>query len=147
MQLLNGSKNRLNAFWIRKLPLHEDQFIRFSKTGLLPQDFNLSDLEIICALSIMSERKTIHEVLQAVDQFRNETTISRFNEAFLEKIQATIEELESKGLRSHARNLTKLGHGIARMQNQSSWETHWSGELDKKRISAIKDEPFLPQKG
>jgi len=147
MSFLKRSEKRLNKYWTRKLPSQEKNLPRYAKTGLLPQDHHLSNLEIICAISMMAENKTIHEVHRAIELFRNESTEEQIDDPFLEKLQETIEELDGGGMRSQARKLRKIGHGIATMQNNSVWETHWSGEIDKKRSSAIKDEPFLPQKG
>ncbi|MGD2028275.1 MAG: hypothetical protein PVI99_10700, partial [Anaerolineales bacterium] len=111
MNIFNRRKNRLKNFWVQRFPHLEKDITRYANVGLLPQDFNLTDLETICVLSIMAEKRTIHQVFQAIELFRNETVEPRFHEGFLEKIQETISEMERSGFRAQSAKLRKIGLG------------------------------------
>lgn len=141
------SEKRLKEYWERRLPKQKQQIERFSTVGLLPQDISLKEVELVCACSLMIERKTIHEVFQAIDRYRDESTKTPFEEGFFSEVRETLVEMERRGMRSQARRLRKIGQGIAQMQNETEWVLHWRKESERRKISAIKDEPFLPQRG
>ena len=147
MIIRRESEKQLKEYWGRRFPEQEQLTDRFSKVGLLLKDTNLAADVLVCACSLMVERRTIYEVHQAIDAYRRECIKSPFGESFFEELKVTIAELERGGMRSQAQRLRKLSQGIAKMQNETEWEKHWGREADRKRISAIKDEPFLPQRG
>ena len=141
------SEKRLKKYLSLKLPHMENSFGRFAEAGLLPQDWRLTDHEIVCACSMMLERKDLHDVHQAFYSFCNECSERSLAESFFLELQNTISDLDRNGLREQSRKLKKLGHGVATMINNRGWQSSWGKELDLMRASAITDEPFLPQKG
>ncbi len=147
MRIQKLSKKRLHRFWEIRLPNQEQLLERFTSIGLLPQDYNLSPLELVCACSLMLEHKTIYDTCQSIDQLKNESVESKFDDAFFHQLEDTISEMEMAGMRIQARKLRKLGQGLASAQGNGSWQPHWKKEINTKLISAIKDEPFLPQQG
>ena len=141
------SEKRLKKYWSLQLPHMENSFGRFVEAGLLPQDWRLTDREIVCACSLMLERQNLHNVHQAIYHFCNECSERNLSECFFLELQNTISDLDRKGLREQSRKLRKLGQVIATMNRTSEWGAFWGKELDQMRASAIIDEPFLPQKG
>ena len=145
------SDERLRRYWETKLPGQAPLFDRLLRTGLLPRDHNLSTLELVCACSLMIECKSHYDVYKSIGVFDNEYTASRFDEVFFNQLAETIAGLELAGMRTQARKLRKLGHGLAFWESgsgwQSKWQSKWQKERDEKYTSAIKDEPFLPQHG
>jgi hypothetical protein len=139
--------NKLKKFWMKKISLPEEEFQRFSRVGLIPQDYRLSDLEIICAISLMAQKKNVHQVQEAIERFRDETIEPRFNEEFLALFHETISEMEKSGMRSLVRTLRKIGRNMAAMQGSGRWKESFNMKLHSKSLSALRDEPFLPQKG
>ena len=141
------SEKRLKKYWSLKLPHMENSFGRFAEIGLFPQDWQLTDREIVCACSLMLERKDLHNVHQAFYHFCNECSERNLSESFFLELQNTISDLDRNGLRDQSRKLRKLGQGVATMIKDNAWGASWGKELDQMRASAIIDEPFLPQKG
>jgi hypothetical protein len=147
MKIQKQSDKRLERFWGIRLPNREKLFERFKRVGLLPQDYKLNPLELVCVCSLMVEYKTIYDVYQSIDRLKNESIESKFGEAFFKQMKETTAEMEMAGMRAQARKLRKVGQGMASIQGEETWQTNWKREAIEKQVSAIKDEPFLPQKG
>jgi hypothetical protein len=145
--MMKLSKKHLHRFWGSRLPNQEQLFERFTRIGLLPQDFKLTHLELVCACSLMLEHKTLYDVYQSIEHLNNECTKSKFDDAFFHHLEEIISEMDMVGMRVQARKLRKLGQGIASTQRKISWQSYWKKEADKKLVSSIRDEPFLPQQG
>ena len=141
------AEKRLKDYWNRRLPGSEDQIERFAKVGLLPQDTNLSTVELVCACSLMLEKATIFEALGKIDRYRVESIAEPFGAEFYNLLADEIVEMERMGMRSMARKLRKFGHQMAMDQKEIAWSKQWQKETTEKDVSAIKDEPFLPQRG
>jgi hypothetical protein len=125
---------------------HELQIERFVTIGLSTQDFKLAPLELVCACSLMLESKANYDLLRSLDMLRRESTEVLLDEAFFQQLDETIQDLEMSGLHDQARKLRKLGQEIVFMQHETNWQARWGDESDKRLTSAIKDEPFLPQR-
>ena len=141
------SEKRLKKYWSRKIPHLESSFGRFAEAGLLPQDWRFTDLEIVCACSLMLERNNLHTVYQAFYRFCNECSERNLSENFFLDLKESISDLDRNGMREQSLKLRKFGQGVAAMNKDSVWRASWGKELDHMRASAITDEPFLPQKG
>ena len=76
------AERRLKDYWNRRLPGSEDQIERFTKVGLVPQDTDLSALELVCVCSLMLERATIFETLGKIDRYRIESIGEPFGSEF-----------------------------------------------------------------
>jgi hypothetical protein len=145
MNTRNLFKKRLFRFWIIRLPNQEQLLERFLRVGLIPQDHNLSRLKLVSACSLMLEKRTIYDVYQSINRLNNESTETMLDDEFFARLDEITSELEMSGMRIHSRKLRKFGQGLASAQRKPAWESYWKKETDRKMLSAIKDEPFLPQ--
>jgi len=137
----------LYRFWKTRLPEQEDLFARFMQVGITPQDHHLGPIELVCACSLMLETRTIYDVYRSIDRLNNESIEPKVDEEFFIQLNGTIADMERAGLRSQARELRKLGQGLATAQRNPTWQSQWKEESEGVTSAAIKDEPFLPQKG
>ena len=147
MSIRKLSYKRLVRFWGIRLPGQDQLFERFARSGLCPRDCSLTPLELVCACSFMLDTGPIFDVYRSIDRLKNECIEPRFEDEFFQRLNETISEMENAGMRDQPRQLRKLGRGLAALQQQGSWHTHWEMETDRKLGSTIKDEPFLPQRG
>ena len=147
MKTRNIFNKRLFSFWIIRLPDQEHLLERFYRFGLTSQDHALSHLELVSACSLMLEKRTNYEVYQSINRLNHESTETMLNEEFFAQLQKIIYEMEMSGLRFQSRKLRKFGQGLASAQRNLLWQPYWKEDMDKKLLSAIKDEPFLPQQG
>ena len=147
MEIPKLSRERVKRFWLARLPGQEALVMRFASAGVLPQDHGLALLELVCACSLMVESRTVYAALQAVERLENDSIELVFGEPFFVQLQQSLAEMQRAGLRAQARRLRKLGQGIAVMQDQGEWAARWRAEMGQNLVSAIKDEPFLPQQG
>lgn len=139
--------SRLYRFWKTRTPGQEDLLERFLRIGITPQDHPLGPLELVCACSLMLETRTTYAVYQSIDWLNNESIENRVDEEFFIQLDETIADLERAGLRAQARKLRKLGQGLASTQRNPTWQSRWEKETRGVASAAIKDEPFLPQRG
>ncbi|MEW5872711.1 MAG: hypothetical protein AB1894_25860 [Chloroflexota bacterium] len=137
----------MKQFWSGRLPNREALIERLAETGLLPTDAQLTPLELVCGCSLMVESKTTFEALEAIAALANESVEAKFDEAFFEQFQSSLDAIHLAGMRAQARKLRKLGLGIATMQREERWQGRWDKENKERLEAAIRDEPFLPQKG
>ena len=147
MKIRKPSLRRLARYWENRLSDHELPIERFVTIGLSAQDFKLAPLELVCACSLMLESKANYDLLLTLDLLRSESTEVLLDEAFFQQLDETIQDLEMSGLRDQGRKLRKLGQRIASMQHETHWQARWGDERNRRLTSAIKDEPFLPQRG
>jgi hypothetical protein len=138
---------KLKRHWTLKLDGNSDIVDRFSLGGFHPGDSSLSTTELIAGCSLMAARKPTYEILEAIEILVNECVTPIFTDEFFVQFQAVIQEMECAGLRAHGRKLRKLGHAIAARQRVKYWQQRWSNEISRKLTDAIRDEPFLPQRG
>jgi hypothetical protein len=138
---------KLKRYWAAKLENHPDAIDQLSKRGFLPTDCSISPLELVAVCSLLTERKPIHEVIESIMIYTVECISPAFTSDYFIQLDETIREIELAGLRSHARDLRKLGKVVATMQSARGWKDHWEHDTDRRLKSAIQNEPFLPQQG
>jgi hypothetical protein len=138
---------KLKRYWTLKLDRRSEIVNRFAQGGFNPGDCTLPNLELVAACSLMIAHKPIHEVLASIEILTNECIDPIFTDEFFTQYQAEIQALERAGLRAHSRKLRKLGHAIATGRPAKPWQRKWSHDISGKLTAAIRDEPFLPQRG
>ena len=138
---------KLKKYWATKLESHPDEIDRLLERSFRPTDCTKSPLELVAASSLLAARKPIHKVIESIKFYSLECETPALGADYFVQLEETIREFELAGLRSHARDLRKLGKVVATMLSAKDWKDKWSHDIDRRLSSAIRDEPFLPQKG
>jgi hypothetical protein len=138
--------SKLKKYWAGKLEYHPDAIDQLSMKGFFPTARPASPLELVAVSSFLIARRPIYEAIETIMMYIAECTSPAFNGDYFSQLEETIHEIELAGLRSHARDLCKLGRVVAMMQLASHWKDHWEHDANLRLKSVIRDEPFLPQR-
>lgn len=147
MPIRSKYPEKLKRYWNLKLKGRTELVDRFLQGCLQLCDCKLSTNELVAACSLMIVQKQLYEVLASIEILANECVDPIFTDEFFVRYQAEIQAMERAGWRTQARKMRKLGHAIAAGFGAKSWQGKWSQETSRQLAAAIRDEPFLPQRG
>ena len=139
-------ESKIKHYFQRGFGVEADVFTLL-EPARIPPGWHASIIEMVAVLAVATTTSSFTEVIRILDRFMDAGWTGKNIEAFSQVLMETSRAFYGQGWDREAGRLLKIGEISARRHRRKAIEAQFRRELDRRTVSRLRDQPFLPQRG